>query len=341
MHNPKITIQSSEANMAITFKCKKCSKAYKVGDDKAGKKFKCRQCSAPIKIPDLEVDDFTGDLDDDSDAEFAEYAPATRRRPKSKPKTKAKKSSNSSPNQMLLIMGAIGAMLVIGIAGYFLLGSGNSGNSPTDTAGNSGNSNSNQEKIAPVDQIKKLARAFHDFHDSFTRFPPADAHLVDGKPVLSWRVHILPFVGQAELYKQFNLTEPWDSPTNSALLEKIPAIFLTEGTSQPGSTSIMTFTGNGAPFTGGKGPRLRDFTDGSFNVILFVKAGPDKAVPWTKPVDLNFNPANPISVLGQTSQGAFLCAMADGGVRKIPVGISPQILGYAIQNKDGNVFPAF
>ncbi|WP_298869032.1 DUF1559 domain-containing protein, partial [uncultured Gimesia sp.] len=173
------------------------------------------------------------------------------------------------------------------------------------------------------------------------RFPPGDVHLVDGKPLLSWRVHMLPFLGQAELYKQFNLKESWDSPQNSALLEKMPAIYQCDGVAQPGYTSIMTFSGKGTPFTGGQGPRLRNFTDGSSNTILFVQAGANKAVPWTQPVDLPLDAGNPISSLGQSASGSFPCALADGSLRSIPAGIPAQTLKNAIQHNDGNPAPFF
>ncbi len=187
--------------------------------------------------------------------------------------------------------------------------------------------------------MKQIGLAFHNFHDSFTRFPPADAHLVDGKPLLSWRVHMLPFFGQAELYKQFNLKEPWDSPQNKALLSKMPAVFECDGVSQPGYTSIMTFSGKGTPFTGGQGPRLRKFTDGSSNTILFVQAGPNKAVPWTQPIDLPLDATNPTSALGQSTNGEFLCTLADGAVKKISSGTPAQTLKNAIQPDDGNPAP--
>jgi len=335
--------------MAIQFKCKKCGKDYKVSDDKAGKKFKCRQCAAPVQIPDTDVEDLSEDWDDDE----AESAAPVRRRSKSttksKSKAKDKKKSSSGANQNLLIIGGIVALLVVGGGGYFLYSFAKSGANlakslmdKTDEVINSqGNASSQKVKTSDVDNMKQIAFAFHNFHDSFTRFPPADAHLVDGKPLLSWRVHMLPFLGHAELYKQFNLQEPWDSPQNSALLEKMPDVFACDGVSQPGYTSIMTFSGKGTPFTGGPGPKIRNFTDGSSNTILVVKAGPDKAVPWTQPVDLPLDPANPISALGQSANGSFLCAIADGSVRTISAGIPPQTLKNAIQPDDGNPAPFF
>ncbi|WP_417377796.1 DUF1559 domain-containing protein [Gimesia sp.] len=337
--------------MTINFQCKQCGKNYKVSDDKAGKKVKCRQCDASVRIPELEVDDFSEDWEE------PEYeAPARRRKSsasRNQSKSKSRKKTATGSNQTLLIAGGAVALILIGGGLFFMLSSSKSGgglfksitdkvdvvvNSQLDKSGSNAGSRS---AASDIDNMKKIGRAFHNFHDSFTRFPPADAHLVDGKPLLSWRVHMLPFLGQKTLYQRFNLDEAWDSPHNSALLNQMPDIYQAEGVNQAGYTPIMTFSGEGTPFTGGRGPQIRKFTDGATNVILCVLAGADKAVPWTQPVDLPFNQANPVSVLGQTSRGAFLCIMADGSIKKIPAGIAPQTLKNAIQHNDGNVNPLF
>ena len=55
---------------------------------------------------------------------------------------------------------------------------------------------------------------------------PADAiYDKNGKPLLSWRVMVLPYIEQDALYKQFHLDEPWDSDHNKKLLEKMPPLF--------------------------------------------------------------------------------------------------------------------
>ena len=39
------------------------------------------------------------------------------------------------------------------------------------------------------------------------------------------RVHVLPYLPQSELYNQFNLNEPWDSPHNKGLIARMPAVY--------------------------------------------------------------------------------------------------------------------
>ncbi len=72
--------------------------------------------------------------------------------------------------------------------------------------------------------LKQIAIAFHAFHDT-TAGLPADITDKAGKPLLSWRVAILPYIEQSELYNQFKLDEPWDSANNKKLIEKMPKLY--------------------------------------------------------------------------------------------------------------------
>ena len=44
--------------------------------------------------------------------------------------------------------------------------------------------------------LKQIVLAMHNYHDVYKKFPPRANFGDDGKPLLSWRVHILPFVEQ-------------------------------------------------------------------------------------------------------------------------------------------------
>src|SRR5262249_39345951 len=70
------------------------------------------------------------------------------------------------------------------------------------------------------------------------------------KPLLSWRVGILPLLGEAELYEQFKLDEPWDSMHNKRLLPKIPRAYAAPGVEikEPYATYYQVFVGPHAAF---------------------------------------------------------------------------------------------
>jgi hypothetical protein len=170
-----------------------------------------------------------------------------------------------------------------------------------------------------LNQLKQIVLAMLDY-ESTRKVMPASSFAADGTPLLSWRVHILPYLEQQALYDEFHKNEPWDSPHNLALLDKMPSIFRMSGDAwDVGTTRALVATGAGAPFpaTGTnatKGPAIGQFSDGTSNTLAVVAAGGGTDVPWTKPSDLPFNANNPFSALGELGPN-FLAAFADGSVR--------------------------
>ena len=189
------------------------------------------------------------------------------------------------------------------------------------------------ERTKKTNNMKQIALAFFNYESTYRKFPGA-GRPAEGKLGLSWRVHLLPYLDQGLLYSQFNLEEPWDSEHNKALIEKMPAIFKTDGVNAAGKTSLHVFTGPGAPFADDQAPGLASITDGTSNTILMVEAGPDTAAIWTQPGGLDFDPKDPFKALGKLSD-AFRVAMCDGSVRTLQKTISLETLRKLIQSADG------
>lgn len=185
-------------------------------------------------------------------------------------------------------------------------------------------------------KLKQFALAMHNLHDVYGRFPDDDGLDDENKGNLSWRVHMLPFLDQADLYNQFHLDEPWDSDHNKTLIEMMPEIFESPGVTEKGKTSVHVFTGKGSPFADDKGPGIRDVTDGASNTIMMVLTGDDKADVWTRPGGLDFDPENPVKALGKID-GQFLVGLMDGSVRWLPVEIEPAVLASLITAAGGEV----
>src|SRR5262249_12243111 len=100
-----------------------------------------------------------------------------------------------------------------------------------------------------VNNLKQIALALHNFHSSNGRFPPAGSRDKNGNALLSWRVTILPFVEQQALFNEFHMDEPWDSPHNKTLLDKMPMLYAVPGASAGvGMTFYRGFSGKGAFF---------------------------------------------------------------------------------------------
>jgi hypothetical protein len=164
------------------------------------------------------------------------------------------------------------------------------------------------------------------------RFPAAAICDKNGRPLLSWRVAILPYIEQEHLYKQFKLDEPWDGPNNKRLLAQMPLVYRvpSEGLQASDTTHYKVFVGNGAAFDKTRGYSIQDFTDGMSNTILIIEA-PAMPVPWTMPDDIDFNPNKPMKgLLGIPASGGCSVALADGSLRLVKPQVSENTLKAAI-----------
>ena len=163
--------------------------------------------------------------------------------------------------------------------------------------------------------IRQLQLGILNYEASNGHLPAAYSVDAAGKPLLSWRVHILPFLDQQKLYDKFHLDEPWDSPHNIELLDEMPDFFQNpSSTAQAGKSTYLGVGGENGAFPGPKGLRIGQFVDGTSNVICLVDVNANHAVEWTKPSD--FNPADHrrlLSALSGNSVGVdALVALVDG-----------------------------
>jgi RNA polymerase sigma factor (sigma-70 family) len=187
-----------------------------------------------------------------------------------------------------------------------------------------------------TNNLKQIALAMHNYHSTFNHFPPAATYDKDGKPLLSWRVLILPFIEQDALYRAFKLDEPWDSENNKKLIAQMPKVYAPVGgveTKEKHMTFYQVFTGKGTIFEGSKALKIQDILDGTSNTALVVEAG--EPVIWTKPDDLPYDENKPLPKLGGLFKGAFNMAMADGSVRFVKAKFDEKILRLIITRADG------
>ena len=187
--------------------------------------------------------------------------------------------------------------------------------------------------------IKQIGLAMHNYRATHNTFPPAYRAGADGKPLLSWRVLVLPYVEQKELYDQFHLDEPWDSPHNLPLAAKMPAIYAAPAAGSAlaaeGKTTYQTLRGPGTMFPGGKGIKLDEITDGTSNTIMVAEVQPNRAVVWTQPSDFDMPPSDgKLKDLFNPIAGGTNFGIADGSARFIAQTIHPIAL-MAISSRNG------
>jgi hypothetical protein len=199
-----------------------------------------------------------------------------------------------------------------------------------------GNIRTAAARMSSSNNLKQIGLAMHNYHDVNGFFPPqGGAASPKDKAGLSWRVHILPYIEQDALYKQFKLDEPWDSENNKKLIDKMPVTYVSPlATAPPGQTYYKVFSGKDAIFYPGAKTRMTEITDGTSNTILAVEGG--QPVVWTKPDDIPFDGKIDPKSLALPDRTGINIGMADGSVRWIELSqLTPQKLAAAITRAGG------
>jgi hypothetical protein len=184
--------------------------------------------------------------------------------------------------------------------------------------------------------LKEIALAFHKSSQANNDRLADDLTDQDGRPLLSWRVALLPYLEEEKLYKQFKLDEPWDSEHNGKLIAKMPAVYApVRVKAKEGETFCQRFVGKGALFNEkGSDYKLVDIPDGTSNTALVAEAG--DPVIWSRPADLPFR-GKLMPKLGGLFDGDFHVALCDGSVHLFKKSYDPDELKNVIMPDDGNV----
>ncbi len=133
-----------------------------------------------------------------------------------------------------------------------------------------------------------------------------------GRPLLSWRVAILPELGYAGFFQEFKLEEPWDSPHNLALARHIPEVFASPERGDE-KTNYLAPHGPGTAWHGIRGKDPLSFADGADTTLVVIEADESAAVVWTKPEDLPTDQSLKPR-LGTLRSEGFLAAFGNGYV---------------------------
>jgi len=184
------------------------------------------------------------------------------------------------------------------------------------------------ERNQSINNLKMIALAMHSYAQARGSFPPAYRADKDGKPLLSWRVLILPYLQRNDLYMQFHLDEPWDSEHNKQLIAKMPQEYRSPRSkvSDEWKTNYLTVRGEGTVFPGKTAIGFAEIKDGLSNTIMAVEVADDKAVVWTKPDDFEYDQQDPMKGLVGLWPDGFIAALADGSVRFVWSSIAPSDL---------------
>lgn len=205
-----------------------------------------------------------------------------------------------------------------------------------------------------------VAKAIEKYHKDKGHYPPPAITDKDGKPLLSWRVAILPYMdnayinnnggpgekpinGPKELYALFKLDEPWDGPNNKKLIDKLPSLYRAPWSAIPyqqssiGKTMVMAAAGKGAIFDPtAKKVSEGDVRDGTKQTLLLLQLEePGHAVYWSKPSDVELTADGKLPADGPNLAKRLAVVYADGSAHTLANGIDLKALHGAVTRDGG------
>ncbi|MBC8872329.1 MAG: DUF1559 domain-containing protein [Planctomycetes bacterium] len=250
--------------MNIPFTCPHCGTQTDVYEEYAGQTGPCAVCGRMVTVPYPS----TADVQPALPSETATPPVDASGRPKS--------------SVMILITVIIAAILGVGIVVGLLIALVFPAVSVARSEANKTQSSKNMEVIAA---------AMLSYEADHGSFPPAYIADEDGKPMHSWRVLLLPYLGPGydHVYEQYNFKEPWDGPNNMNLRYSMPPEYACPADPDASSnyeTSYMVIVGDQTMFPGAASVTRSELTDGAAYTIMLAQS-PASGVCWMEPKDLD------------------------------------------------------
>jgi hypothetical protein len=147
------------------------------------------------------------------------------------------------------------------------------------------------KRVKCINNMRQIAVAIDAYTIEHGHFPPP--YLTDdaGKPMHSWRVLILPYLGETTLYERYDFNKAWDHPDNLRLGAAMPSVYRCPGDERYRSddtTSYAAVVGDESVWPPSGTRTVGEVTDGMSKTILIVEL-PDARMHWMAPADPTFD----------------------------------------------------
>lgn len=173
-------------------------------------------------------------------------------------------------------------------------------------------------RVESARRLEVIAAGLRQYVDLHQALPPAIVRSPDGAPLYSWRVLLLPMLGEEQLYAKFDLSQPWDAPHNRALLAARPDVYRCGEFPWDDRESTLLFAPVGPEtlFPPDRAVERHELGPVARSRIAVVEVGSDHRAAWTAPVDWDLDRAG-ADGFGSPHGEAPLVVNLEGDVRSL------------------------
>jgi hypothetical protein len=160
--------------------------------------------------------------------------------------------------------------------------------------------------------MKQIGLAIHSYYAKEKHLPPLYFADDNGKPLLSGRVALLPYIEQRAMYRSLKLDQAWNSEANMQFSSTLIPTYCYE---RRDATTTIRFPVYPGSLWHGDGPPkdFRDVTDGTSFTIAAIDAPESAAIEWANPQPWVLSVDDPMSdVFGDRDSATVV--MLDGAV---------------------------
>jgi hypothetical protein len=182
-------------------------------------------------------------------------------------------------------------------------------------------------RTGSFNNLRRIALAMLLYQHEHGTLPPAYTADAAGKPLHSWRVLLLPYLGEEKLFAQIRLDEPWDSQHNSQFHDAAIAFYQCPSAGLvPGQTTYSVVVGQRTPFGPAQGRALDAF---GMNLMLVVERS--RPVCWMDPASELAESTATAGIKSYRREGDGIGCRHPGGVLAAMRDGSAQFISYTLE----------
>ena len=301
--------------MAFDFVCPFCHSRTRVEDRFAGQSGPCAECGKRVTLPSpasIGLPAKNLQTSDTTDQENPSIGAHGRSNADSYVSNRSKRGLGKTAIRLAVITSMM--MIVFGIVGWLLIPSAQ-------------RAVEERRRLGSISNIQQIAKALNAYRQDYGSYPTPTVTSSSGKPLYSWRVLLLPYLGYKGLSSRFQLDQPWDSPSNSLLVREMPPLFTIVGNNLALSLYESNYSfvvGPGTLFPTPFSDSVEEVFDEPSETILLVETK-EGGLTWTQPGNLDNSTGvgigtRPVTDIGGNFANFVLVATVDGN----GITLSPQ-----------------